>query len=89
MKTELTSEEARTADRVVTMVSVLHKTDSETICGPSQEAEVMEARRDVVWVLRRSGFSSPKIGAVLNRDHTSILYLLKTTESPSVEWLNF
>lgn len=89
MRTALSVDEARTAHRVVSMVAVLHQMDAETICGPSQDASVMEARRDVCWVLRRSGFTSPKIGTVLDRDHTSVLYLLKTTEEPSVECLNF
>jgi chromosomal replication initiation ATPase DnaA len=47
--------------------------------APSRKREMMEVRRIVAAYLRRRGCSLPEIGRVLNRDHSTVLHLLRTT----------
>jgi hypothetical protein len=46
--------------------------------GHRRRREETEVRRIVAAYLRRRGCSLPEIGRVLNRDHTSVLNLLRT-----------
>jgi hypothetical protein len=46
--------------------------------GPSRSRPLVELRRAAARYLRSRGCSLPEIGAALNRDHTSILHLLRT-----------
>jgi chromosomal replication initiation ATPase DnaA len=46
--------------------------------GPSTRRALVEIRRIAARYLRERGCSLPEIGAALNRDHTSILHLLRT-----------
>ena len=47
--------------------------------APSRKRELVEVRRIVAAYLRRRGCSLPEIGRVLNRDHSTVLYLPRTT----------
>ena len=47
------------------------------IQGPSRKAHIVAARWQVIALLRARGWSLPKIGKELNRDHTTILYALR------------
>ena len=47
------------------------------IQGPSRHAPIVAARWQVIALLRSRGWSLPKIGKELHRDHTTILYALK------------
>lgn len=87
MRTPLSLAESRVADRILGMVAALHRIEPDDIVGPSQVSAMMAARRDVAWVLRAAGLSTPKIGTVLDRDHTSVLYLLRTADRE--QWANF
>jgi DnaA-like protein len=48
--------------------------------GASMSRRLTEVRRIVATYLRRRGCSLPEIGRVLNRNHKSVLHLLRTTE---------
>jgi hypothetical protein len=48
------------------------------IQGHGKSRALVEVRRIVAAYLRRRGCSLPEIGHVLNRDHTSVLHLLRT-----------
>ncbi len=47
--------------------------------GRRKGRELVEVRRIVAAYLRRRGCSLPEIGRVLNRDHTSVLNLLRAS----------
>ena len=49
---------------------------SEHILGRSRDKWIVKARREVCKELYAKGMSSKTIGNFLNRNHTSILYLL-------------
>ncbi len=50
----------------------------EQVRGRGKGRGLVEVRRIVAAYLRRRGCSLPEIGRVLNRDHTSVLNLLRT-----------
>ena len=50
----------------------------EQVRGRGKGRELVEVRRIVAAYLRSRGCSLPEIGRVLNRDHTSVLHLLRT-----------
>ncbi len=50
----------------------------EQMRGRGKTRGLVEVRRIVAAYLRRRGCSLPEIGRVLNRDHTSVLHLLRT-----------
>lgn len=81
MKTRLNEPEQAHAEQVVTMIAVLNQITEGDLVGPSQLPHLVEARREVAETLRKAGYSTPKIGSVLNRDHTTVLYLLETAAS--------
>lgn len=78
MRTRLNEGEKATAEQIVEMVAVLHRVTGDILRGPSQRTATVDARREAAVLLRKAGFSTPKIGEVLNRDHTTILHLLNT-----------
>lgn len=45
----------------------------ELLLGRSRWSRVTQARREFYWILRHRGCSLPEIGAMLDRDHTTIL----------------
>ena len=49
----------------------------EQMQGRGKDRELVEVRRIVAAYLRRRGCSLPEIGRVLNRDHTSVLNMLR------------
>lgn len=49
--------------------------------GKRRKQKHVDARNAVIIALRKGGFSFPEIGAVLNRDHSTIMHLLKHLEN--------
>lgn len=47
----------------------------------SRKKEIVFQRRQLAIELREQGLSLPKIGKILNRNHTTILYYLRTPDS--------
>lgn len=65
------------------------------IRGPLRWKEIVKARAEVAKFLREErGWSFPQIGQFLDRDHTSIMHLLKPAESRAAKreayrrWIN-
>lgn len=84
MKTPLNELEKAHAEQVVTMITARNKITVEELVGSTQHPGCVAARREVAETLRKAGFSTPKIGTVLNRDHTTVLYLLETAASSAM-----
>lgn len=78
MKSDLNEPEKAHAEQVVTMLASLNQVTEAELRGPSQLPHLVAVRREVAETLRKAGYSTPKIGSVLNRDHTTVLYLLET-----------
>ena len=57
------------ASRVVTLAKLI---------GRCRSARVVHARVEVAKRLRARGYSTPRIGAILNKDHTTIVFYLGT-----------
>ena len=51
--------------------------------GPCRRRDLATQRFHVMWLLRRAGWSYPRIGRRLNRDHTAILHGVRRWESLS------
>lgn len=49
----------------------------ELMRGPSRAAPIVAARWMAIAALRARGWSLPRIGRELNRDHTTVLYALR------------
>lgn len=48
------------------------------IVGRDRTQKVVKCRRVIVWILHLRGWSTTRIGRLLNRDHTSIIHALDT-----------
>lgn len=53
--------------------------------GQGQDAVITQARAYAAWRLSLLGYSTPHIGRLLNRHHSSILYLLKKFPEPDFD----
>ncbi len=51
--------------------------DFPDVIGPVRSKKLVEARKKIASVLRGKGFSYPEIGAVINRDHSSVMFYKK------------
>ena len=51
--------------------------DLAAVVGPRRTKSVVEVRRRVIAHLRGMGLSYPEIGALLNRDHATIMNYLR------------
>lgn len=61
---------------IIKRVAGMHGVDPADITRPNRTQKVFRARVVVAKLLDRRGFSSPQIGAILNHDHTTILFYL-------------
>jgi len=72
------------AHSIIKRVAGVHGVDPADITRPNRTQKVFRARVVVAKMLDRRGFSSPQIGAMLNHDHTTILfYLGRSGKRPS------
>lgn len=62
---------------IIHRVAKLHDVTPDDITGPSKLPEHCQARFHVMRELRAKGWSTPRIGRLLNRDHTTIVYGLR------------
>jgi len=63
--------------KIVETVASNRHLDVEEIINGGNHRSLVNARREIVLKAREQGFSFPKIGGVLKRHHTTIMYLFK------------
>jgi ATPase involved in DNA replication initiation len=61
----------------VDRIARLHDVAPEDITGPSRAPALCEARRCVMRELRDKGWSTTRIGQLLNRDHSTIVHAMR------------
>ena len=66
-----------TGREIIARVAKLHDVDPDDITGPSRHAELCEARFCIMRELRDKGWSTPRIGRLLNRDHSTVVHGLR------------
>lgn len=66
-----------TGAQIIARIAALHDVDVEDITGPSRVRHVCEARWAVMRELRAAGKSTPRIGRLLNRDHSTVVHGLR------------
>jgi chromosomal replication initiation ATPase DnaA len=64
---------------IIAEVALAHRVTVEDILGPGRSAPLVEARHKAIIevAVRRPAFSLPQIGRCFNRDHTTILHVLR------------
>lgn len=66
------------APHIISIAAARFETTPQAIRGPNRSKELVAARAFVAQVLRRDGWSLPRIGRVLGaRHHTTVINLLK------------
>lgn len=43
-----------------------------------RDAELVKIKKLTYWTLRQAGLSLPKIGKLMNKDHSTVLYGIRT-----------
>lgn len=77
-RAEMEARERRCSWRpAVSRICEEHGVPFAEIVGPSRTREISEARQHAYVAMRECGLSLPRIGAILNRDHTTVLYGLR------------
>lgn len=66
---------------IIAGIAARHKTTVKAIRGNSREASLVRARREAIQLLRDDGLSLQRIGELLNRDHTTIVYHIRGMKS--------
>lgn len=74
---ELLSPSESTASRTLRETAKRHGMSVDAIKGHSREPRFVKARHEVMVALRDEGFSLPRIGRILNRDHTTVMHGLR------------
>ncbi len=62
-----------TGREIIDRVAKLHDVDPDDLTGPSRMPCLCAARREVMRELRAKGWSTPRIGRLLNRDHSTVV----------------
>lgn len=74
------------ARAIILDVAARRGIDPLLIVNPCRRPRVFHARAEVAKALDSRGYSSPRIGSILNHDHSTILfYLGRGKKSPSAE----
>lgn len=69
------------AQRVVEQVAWRYGMKPALILGRSRQPNVVRARQEAAWELRKLNLSYPQIGAVLDRDHTTVMAAVRKVEA--------
>jgi len=70
--------------RVLDEVTTVFDVTVGEILSSSRHRDVVHARQVAAWLLRAGGLSSPQIGRILGRDHTTVLYGVNRVEADPV-----
>ena len=69
---------AALADESVNALCRLHRVSTDDILGPSRILPLMKVRRAIATGLKEAGFNYHQIGAAMNREHSTIMNMLKS-----------
>jgi hypothetical protein len=76
-------------DGAIAYVSVVTSVPARLILSEVRDRPVARARQQVMWFLRKEGFSYPEIGRVMGRDHSTVVHAFNSVElrhpSPTFE----
>jgi chromosomal replication initiation ATPase DnaA len=72
---------SRQAEALIYRACHLYGVEVEDVMGGRRTASVIRARHAAAWLLRRHGLSLPKIGGLLNCDHTTVLYACRKIDA--------
>jgi Bacterial dnaA protein helix-turn-helix len=75
------------ARTILTSVAEKYRIRFEDILGPRRKVLFVRARIECAVLMRGLGYTTPKIGRVLNRDHTSVLHYFAVAEKRLAEKL--
>lgn len=68
-------------ERLVAAVADAFVVTPDQLRSDSREPHLVEARWVAAWLLSQEGLSSPAIGRLINRDHSTVLHAIKQVES--------
>ena len=75
---EIATERQRLADSdflgFVKAAADLYGVLVDNICGDSRDPAVVRARHMTCWLLRERGYTTVRIGEILRRDHSTVIY---------------
>lgn len=63
----------RTLDRIA-LIAAKHRLNVDQIMSSDRRYRTSRARQEVMWTFRQDGWSFPKIGALVGRDHTTVMH---------------
>ena len=79
---ELANQQRLEADQVLAAVATAYVVDDvEQLRARTRNARMSEARHVVFWILHQRCWSTPAIGELMHRDHTSVLHGVRRVES--------
>jgi chromosomal replication initiator protein len=74
--------ESRSIDTLIDTVGKVFNVTTEQIKSPTRERDVVDARKVCAYLLnKKRNLTTLKVGKILNRHHSSIIYLVKEAEN--------
>ena len=74
--------EKKSTDHLIESVAKTFDVTAEQVKSPTRERDVVDARKICAYLLnQKRKFTTTKTGQLLNRDHSSIIYLVKQAEA--------
>lgn len=70
----------RIHSETIAAVAKCFRVTAADITGRSRKGHIMAARKTAIYILCQRGASLPQVGRWINRDHSSILYLIRQFE---------
>lgn len=61
-------------DTILGVMSIVSGVTPKQMVGPVRRRPIARARQVAYWLMMMSGYSSTSVGAVFNRDHTTVLH---------------
>lgn len=75
-------------EALIVKAAELYDVSFESVLSATRDANVVRARQAACWLLRGGGLSFPKIGAIVGRDHTTVMHACtKIDNDPAIRAL--
>jgi chromosomal replication initiator protein len=68
----------------IDVIARRRKLHREDILGPSRYKKIVDARHECIALFRSRGLSTPAIGRIMQRDHSSIVHALQRIKKKAV-----